>query len=266
MTISCGRTRRILWPDAGLQEASRDVVEAREHLSRCTRCQDFFAHADSAPNLLKQIAAGEFAPLAVRQRLFAVIAEEHARPRFQRSYRSVSIAAAVAATIIVSTVLVTRRSQTPDPDQVLVAAIVADHGHSVGDGGINTAAASEASRWVAERVPYAVDVPAFPNARLERARITTVAERQAAVMEYKLAGQPLSYFVLPQLAADRGKPSEKLFHARLNGYQTVMWREPGMVHVLIGNISTSSLDQLALMCIAKSRRISSVGAVEKPAV
>jgi anti-sigma factor RsiW len=158
----------------------------------------------------------------------------------------------------VAAALTARQLTTPVSEQSLVATIARDHGQWLHGGGINSAVKNDVSHWIATRVPYGVEVPVFPSARLRGGRIATIQGNQAAVMEYDLDGSPLSYFVLRMDDNISGERMEQLTHSRREGYEVVLWREPGFLHVLVGRISPSILDQLAMMCIEKSRKISSL--------
>ena len=258
-TISCGRARRLLWPDAGVREASAEVVSARQHVEECVHCRDFLAEWNPLKASFKEIAERECAPLEVRQRLFAAIAEARTRPRQRTGLRMSMISGLVAAVMLVAVAVAVRRLDHSPVEQSFAAAVAQDHEQWLHRGGISSGAQNEVSHWIATRVPYAVDVPAFPGGRLRGGRIAQIEGRQAAVMLYELDGQPMSYFVLQLDGTDSGERNERnerLIHSRLEGYQLVMWREPGLFHVLVGRVPTVTLDQLALMCIEKARKAS----------
>jgi anti-sigma factor RsiW len=255
-TISCGTVRRLLWPGTAVREALPEVISARQHVKECAQCRSFFEERNPLQAGLKEVAAHERAPFEVRQRLFAAIAEERTKSSGPfRGSHWLPIAAAAAVTLV-AIALADRRFDQPALEQSFAAAVALDHGQWLHGGGISSSAQNEVSRWIATRVPYAVDVPAFPSAQLKGGRIARIEGKQAAVMLYELDAQPMSYFVLQLDATDVGARIERLSHSRLEGYQLVMWREPGLLHVLVGRVPTATLDQLALMCIAEARRAS----------
>ncbi len=258
MTIACGTARRILWPDAGPREASQQVIEAREHMSHCAACNAFFAEMNAISAALLHTAGDIVAPLEVRERLFSAIAEARTRQRFSRRMIHAVIAITAVAVLLLGAALVVHQFTSPSSEQALIAAIVTDHGQWLRRGGINSAAQNDVSRWLAARVPYAVDVPSFPEGRLKGARITTIEGRLAAVVEYDIGGRPLSYFVVQMGGSADAERVTRVMHARREGYETVLWREPGLTHVLVGRISPATLDEMAMMCIEQNRKVSSL--------
>jgi anti-sigma factor RsiW len=235
-----------------VHDASADVISARRHVQECVECRQFFDEWKLLHSRLKEIAVREAAPLEVRQRLFAAIAEARTNDR-RNSRRLWMVAGGIAAVALLASPLFLRRVHQ-QPLESFAAAVAADHGQWLHGGEITTGAESEVSRWIATKVPYAVDVPVFPGGRLIGGRIARIDGRQAAVMLYDIDGQPMSYFVVQRDGTRRAERTQRLIHATAEGYQLVMWDEPGLLHVLVSRAPTAVLDQLALMCIEKARR------------
>src|SRR5688572_23799295 len=101
--MTCGRARRLLWPDAGPRAASPDVIDAQEHLAACTSCQAFIADLRAVGDATRESAPREQAPAEVRDRLFAAVARARAgmQPRRGRHARQWPVVAAAVALIIV---------------------------------------------------------------------------------------------------------------------------------------------------------------------
>ena len=255
MTISCGAARRVLWPDGGPREASSEVVEAWAHVSDCADCEAFFVDMNAGATILRRAVGQDAAPLEVRQRLFAAIAKAHSQSPLRRRAMRPVIATTMAAALLLAATFTLRQFKSAASEQSLIAAIVSDHGQWLRGGGINSPVQGDVARWLAARVPFVVDVPTFPEANLKGGRITTIKGAQVAAVEYDLDGNALSYFVLPLDESVSGERIEQLMHSQREGYEIVMWREPGLLHVLVGRIPKSTLDELALMCIEQNRKV-----------
>jgi hypothetical protein len=107
----------------------------------------------------------------------------------------------------------------------------------------------EVARWLADRLPFAAEVPLFPEARLEGARLVLLGGRSGAVVDYVIAGRPLSYYIIP--GADGGAGAEPgqvrlVVHA---GHRIATWEDGGLTHALIAGLPGSKLVELAHYCI-----------------
>ena len=72
--MTCGRARRLLWPDGGPRSATAEIVAAREHASRCTLCQQFLGEMRRLSDRIREAVPRPEAPVDVRDRLFKAIA------------------------------------------------------------------------------------------------------------------------------------------------------------------------------------------------
>jgi anti-sigma factor RsiW len=114
------------------------------------------------------------------------------------------------------------------------------------------------SRWVAQQLQRAVFVPTLPGAQLRGARLCVMDGRRGAVLEYDVAGVGLSYFVVP-ISTDtaRGGVPLRFERALRGGFHLVAWREPGVLHVMVGGLPESRLATLARVCIEQAHRVAS---------
>ena len=97
-----------------------------------------------------------------------------------------------------------------------------------------------------------MEVPELPGLQIRGARLCLMDGRRGGVVEYSSEGHPVSYFVVPD-----GEPAERLptgepRSAVRAGYRVVTWREPGLVHALVGDLPEATLLGLARLCIQKA--------------
>lgn len=256
--ISCGRVRRLLWPDGGPRATSPDLIAAQEHLAACDACQRFVQEMRAQADVLRTAALREAAPADVRRRLFTVVARARAgvQPAGRRVVPLSWLVAAVATLAILGGALAVDhlwRHGSVDS----IAALVDDHARALGDARIASSDQAMVSRWLAERVHFAMFVPALPNARLLGARLRIEDGRRGVAVQYSVNGVPVTYFVtpdgsdgLPPQGAVGAMQFQRLMRA---GYHVVAWREPGLLHAMVGNISESQLASLAEACIKQAR-------------
>ncbi|MGH7629025.1 MAG: hypothetical protein ACREOF_06480 [Gemmatimonadales bacterium] len=252
MTMTCGQARRLLWPDAGPREATGEVVAAREHLSRCELCRRFLDDMRRLSERIRNAAPRPEAPVGVRDRLFKAIA----RARMADATRSATgghrrWAVGVVATLIVGGAWLSLRltGERPMWSEDALGAIAEDHLRSQQSGGLHSSDSLEVARWLADRLPFSVDVPIFPEARLEGARLLLVNRQAGAAVDYTIAGRSLGYYVLPISNPDRAARTREVRLAARAGYRIAAWDDAGLTHVLVAGLPESKLIELARYCM-----------------
>ena len=243
----------MLWPNSGPVAASPEVITARGHVEACPSCGAFLREMESVARTIRDNAPRPTAPLELRERVFESIANRRAAHGRRFRLRIIAgVALAIAAAIVIL-IPVLRAPRDSTARSEVVSALADDHGRSMRGDGIRSPNATEVAAWIRARLPFAVDVPVFDDAELRSARLGNVTGHQAAVIEYDLKGRTVSYFVFDAGPGERNGPVGELSHATDRGYQIVMWREPDLIHALVGAVPRSRLDELARMCIAQSR-------------
>ncbi|HUF26190.1 MAG TPA: hypothetical protein VMM18_04320 [Gemmatimonadaceae bacterium] len=263
MSTTCGFARRQLWPDAGPRPATPAVIAARAHLDECEECRRFLLEMRALGEAVRAGAPDDRAPAAVRQRLFTALARARAGFQPPSSRRRARPRFVIAGVIAAAGVLLAAiggaivahfggRDRVVDP----VAILADEHGRAFGETRVSSDQPAVIERWLDGRVPFAVHVPVLPGARLRGARLTLQETRPGAVVEYEVEGVHLSYFIVPDRAAT-GAPAESPAFDRGTraGFGVVAWREPGLLHVMIGRLPESRLEHLARICIEQARGI-----------
>ena len=252
--MTCGRARRLLWPDGGPRPAAPEVIDAQEHVAGCTACHGFIAEMRAMGEVVRESAPRDQAPAEVRDRLFAALA--HARtgapPRRRRYAGNRLLLAAAALLVILGATLLAGRLTRQSPADT-IAALAEDHARAVGEAHIASRDPAEVATWLGGRVHFAMQVPVLPGASLRGARISVFDGRRSAVLEYDVEGTAMSYFVIPNETLDSRSPMRFDQTARA-GYQVVSWREPGLFHAMVGNLPASQLVSLAKACVEQAGR------------
>ncbi|MEX2111092.1 MAG: hypothetical protein WD802_10840 [Gemmatimonadaceae bacterium] len=258
MRLSCEVARRTIWPNSGPVGASPEVFAARNHVETCPSCGAFLREMEGVARTIRDHAPRPTAPLELRGRMFENIANR--RAAHGRRFRLRIIAGAALAVAGALVIWLTPLLRRPDPiaRSGIVSALADDHSRSVRGEGIRSPDAAAVSAWIRARLPFAVDVPVFDDAKLRSARLGIVTGHQAAVIEYDLQGRTVSYFVFDAGPNERNEPVGQLSHATDRGFQIVIWREPDLTHALVGAVPQSRLDELARLCIAQSRTMMTV--------
>ena len=257
MTTTCGRTRRLLWPDGGPRAASPQVIEAQRHLAACAACQQFVRQMRMLGDAIHDAVPREDAPVEVRRRLFTAIARARTgtqellsgrRRRVQWIAAAVVLLIGLAGVVSIDRVL---RGTRADP----ITAIVEDHARALSETHVASGDPAEITRWLAGQVHFAVYVPVLPGAKLRGGRLCVLDGRRGAVVEYEVDGVAVSYFVMPYETEKAGPSTRARFDGTNRaGYSVVVWREPGLLHAMVGNLPESLLATFAKACVDQARR------------
>jgi hypothetical protein len=251
VTISCGRARRVLWPDAGPHAVTPETELAERHLAECAECRLFLEEMGRLSRLTHDLAPRPRAPRDVRDRLFKVVARVRTgSPALgrRRAARRVGVAAMLA--LLAGGALVWGRRMAAPPDRF--TGLAEDHMRATRGDGLVSSDSASVSRWLAARLPFAMEVPELPGLRIRGARLCLMDGRRGGVVEYSSEGRPVSYFVVPDGERAERPPFGELRSAVRAGYHVVTWREPGLVHALVGDLPEATLLGLARLCIQKA--------------
>jgi anti-sigma factor RsiW len=141
----------------------------------------------------------------------------------------------------------THKRVTPAGDAL--SSIVQDHLRAQSGSALSSSDSLEVARWLADRLPFAVQVPIFPEARLKGARVLLVNRQSGAVVEYAVGGQSLSYYVLPGGGQDHATALPRVHLTSRFGYRLATWEDSGLTHALVAVLPEPKLLELARYCI-----------------
>jgi anti-sigma factor RsiW len=249
VTMQCGRARRLLWPDVGPRDATAEVLAAREHASGCEACQSFLQDMLRIREQVHHVAPRPTAPVEVRDRLFQAIARARTAtkaPAPAARLRQILIAGIAALLVLSLSLLGYLVVRDVSGESKALGSIVEDRLRAEKGAGLVSSDSLQVARWLAERLPFAVQVPLFPEARLTGARLLVANHESGAVVEYLVQGRGLTYYVLA--GGGVGLPQDVRLSAG-NGYRVASWHDAGLTHALVGILPGSKLLELARYCI-----------------
>jgi anti-sigma factor RsiW len=222
--------------DGDIDAASRLRVD--EHVRRCPPCQSRVTAERAVRELVRARRADicrDAASAELRARCLALRAAAAGGaadvPSVWRA-RIKPLAVAASAILVLGGVVVFEA--TDRSTQVLAAELTADHVKCFGV--VNTLLGTSSDAAVIERAMaktfgWEMHVPESSAAGLELvgARRCLYGKGRAAHLMYRHHGQPLSVFMLPQLARP-GKPEERI---DVMGHEAAVWSEGGRTFVLV---------------------------------
>ena len=247
--MSCGRARRLLWPHAGPREATAEVVAAREHAAGCEGCRGFLDDMQRMGERIRRDAPRPAAPAEVRDRLFKTIARARTAsgtPARATRFRQMAIAGVAAVVVVGLSLLGYLAVRGGSGGTDALGSIVEDRLRTQKGAGLASSDSLQVAQWLSERLPFAVQVPLFPEARLTGARILVDSRQAAAAVEYVVHGRGLTYYVLPGGGA--GLQREIQLASR-DGYRVASWHDAGLTHALVATLPGPTLIELARYCI-----------------
>jgi anti-sigma factor RsiW len=190
------------------------------------------------------------APAEVRDRLFKAIARARTAsgaPARATRLRQAAIAGGAGLLVVALGLLgyLTVRGGIAGSHDPL-GSIVEDRLRSQQGAGLVSSDSLQVAGWLAERLPFAVQVPLFPEARLTGARLLVDDQKSGAVVEYMAQGRLLTYYVLP--GAGVGLPRQVQVASR-DGYRVASWHDAGLTHALVATLPGPRLIEYARYCI-----------------
>jgi anti-sigma factor RsiW len=202
---------------------------------------------------LRALAPLPATPVAVRVRVARALAQtsvpEVSPPVTVRRRQWWSVALAVCALGL--GVLSWWMHGTP-PDsarQSPLHAVTEDHIRALHEEQMLSADPTTVARWMAQRVAFAVHVPAMPGASLVGGRLCLLHGQRGMVLWYRVDGHLLSYYVMPGAPHTISDPAEGILrHGAEAGYRVVAWWAEGLFHALVGDLSDERLRALARVC------------------
>ncbi len=251
MMMTCGRARRLLWPDTGPRKATAEVEQAREHVSRCELCSKFLDDMRVMAQRIREGVARPEAPVEVRDRLFKALARARtAAPPLRPTPFVRRVAFGIAAALLLAGawfsngLLRDRANARRDPFSILAEG----HMQALRSFGLMSSDSLQVTEWLADRLPFGVEVPIFPDAQLKGARLFPVNQRSGAMLEYAMRGHTLSYYVYSAPEARLPASGDVRVVSR-DGYRVAVWDEPGLGHALVADLPSAELLALARYCI-----------------
>jgi anti-sigma factor RsiW len=227
-------------------------MAAREHAGQCPECRRFLEDMRLLSERIREAAPRPSAPMEVRDRLFRSIAKARTdgagRSAGQWHHR---LGAGLTAALLLGGAWLGWRAvsepSAPRPDPL--GAIAEDHLRAQGGVRLTSSDSTEVARWLGDRLPFGVEVPLFPGARLAGARLLLVGGQSGAVVEYVIGGRLLSYYILPAGGSGAAAEQRQVRVAARAGYRIASWEDAGLTHALIARLPGPTLVELAHYCI-----------------
>jgi anti-sigma factor RsiW len=261
VTVRCGRARRILWPDGGPRPVTSEIVEAQEHLAECEACRKFVNDMRHMSHAIRTVAPRPHAPAELRERLLATLAQSRKDALWPRTLLRRGAWRLAAATVALVAALLWLSSPLwrYAAHENAITALAEDHMRSLKVEGITSSDSATVAAWLTRRLSFAMHLPLFPKAELRGARLCLMDGRTGAAVEYSVDGEMVSYYVMPEAAegaaqgAAKGAERTPTFrYGSHAGYQVVVWREPGLMHALVGSLPKARLAALARYCVERA--------------
>jgi len=243
-------------------------LRVQAHLVFCGECREIVKSEVRLRSLIEADALDDSAPEHLREKILQQIGERPAR-EFIRTHDvftfrpRIFFAGLLAGAVTLGMILALATylfKGLPGDVSPLAAEIVAKHRiYSRGEGNLQVRSSDrlEVSSWLRERLDFPVKLPplARPGERLLGARLSSIADGQAAYLLYERGGRRISLYVfkaLPTLLSS-GLPKSvagvQFFTATLEGKPVVWWEDQERYYAVVSDSGTNDLIEFGLLCV-----------------
>lgn len=243
-------------------------LRVQAHLVFCGRCRSVVESEVGLRSLIRADALEDSAPEHLREKILRQISEraagEPARAVDASTFRPwvffaglVAGAATVGMVFALATYLL---KGSPGGFSPLAAEMVGKHQiYSRGEQSLQVKSSDplEVASWLRERLGFSVRLPqlARPGERLVGARLSSIADGQAAYLLYQWMGRKTSLFIFKALPTVLSSGSPKtvagvqFFTADLEGYPVVWWEDQERYYAAVSDGSVDNLIEFGLLCV-----------------
>lgn len=243
-------------------------LRVQAHLALCGNCRAVVKSEVTLRNLIAADALQDMAPDHLRER---ILREIHNRPQPEpsRPFRlfalrwPVFFAGLMVGVVVVGLVVSLADNLfegSPASFQPLVAEMVGKHQvYSRDEENLHMRSSDPVAvgSWLGERLALPLRLPqlARPGEKLVGARISSIADEQAAYLLYKMAGRLISLYIFKALPADLLSGSSKLvagtqfFASTLGGFRVVWWEDQELYYAAISDSGANDLIEFGLLCV-----------------
>ncbi len=253
MNVGCEQALERLWPltEPGEMD-SPELVEAREHLRRCSACQAYFRRDATLGRRLRDLKTNglKVLPEACRAELLmqlsgdAQISDpdiepiESKQPRRGRSWQE-WLATAAAITLLAGGLAISHSIESPLSD----GAFTADFMHAnLPEIETDNVTATQVASFYAEQFGDQMNPARLLDARVTRVAVCIVEGRRGAMVEYDLGGERLVYYQIP---LDGGRTTRDLRTGTEGDLNVARWGDDLSEHVLVSAIPLEHLEEYA---------------------
>ena len=263
----CKELARYIDPYLDDEVSVIDNLRVQAHLVFCGKCKAVVKSEVSLRGLIEADALEDSAPDRLKEKILQQIGEQarpersHALGLFSSRARLflAGLLAGVAGMALIFPLAAYLFKSSPGSVSPLVAEMVGKHqiyGQGAGNLQIESSNAVEVASWLRQRLDFPVKLPqlARPGERLVGARLSSVADGQAAFLLYERAGHRTSLYVFKAAPAHLflGTPKSvagiRFFTSTLEGYSAVWWEDEGRYEAAISDGGINDLIEFGLLC------------------
>lgn len=245
-----------------------DNLRVQTHLVFCNKCKAVVKSEVSLRSLIETDALEDKAPEHLREKILQQVREPslweptrtHDVFTFRRRIFFAGLLAGAAALGIILALATYLLKGSPSGVSPLAAEIVAKHQiYSRGEGNLQVRSSDrlEVASWLRDRLAFSVRLPllARPGENLVGARLSSIADGQAAYLLYEWMGRKTSLFIFRSLPTVLSSGSAKsvagvqFFTSTLGGYPVVWWEDQERYYAAISDSGINDLIDFGLLCV-----------------
>jgi hypothetical protein len=254
--MDCRDARAGLWPPERPRLAGAEIVAAREHVSSCAECSEFFAQERALLDAYRDLGDVR-APLVVRERVFDALATARAEALDEKEgpgppsaamqwgrFAWPGVAVGLIAVLAFVPALAWPGPSTQDDGGVFVEDYLR---RAVGQDHLITSDPDEVRRFLVRELGIEVGPLRSSGLELRRVEICLLEGRRGAMIVYAKEGASVSHYVVPRLDTrprepTLSKPTDPISNGSL---PVVTWSTDALEQALVGDLASSELLQIA---------------------
>lgn len=243
-------------------------LRVQAHLALCANCRAVVKSEVALRSLIEANALQDTAPDHLREKILREIGER-SQPEPSRPFglfslrRQLFFAGLIAGAVTVGLILSFAAylfTGSRAGAQPLVAEMVGKHqiySRHEENLHVKNSDSAEVGSWLDKRLDFPVRLPqlARPGEKLVGARISSIADEQAAYLLYEMAGRRISLYIFkaPRGGFPSGSPKlvagAQFFTSTFEGVPVVWWDEQDLYYTAISDSGVNDLIEFGLLCV-----------------
>lgn len=260
--MNCLTARKILFVSESINQIpGNEHLAARQHVTQCRECRQFFAQDSQFRALVRAKLAATSAPPHLREKILSSVAKERRKSGVGKISILGNRASLIGTAAIVGLLILVYSLFSPpllyhstDRMEPTVSALIQDHiagklkEHPLD---IETSDRAQLERWFAARVDFNVVIPRLGNTELTGGRLCLISGKRVVSLCFQQDGVPVTLYIVDRTVVDVKRMNaiasvnnRPVYHADAKGCTIVLWEERGLVYSLVSDMSEQDLVKL----------------------
>lgn len=243
--MKCNDSRKINYLAEYPQVVSKDLLEAKRHVSECRECKEFFEGERAFSSMVRNAVKKETVPPELKNKILSV--ETHRKRYLKGIYKVFTVAAAIVV-LVTAGYFVSMHKKSPS----ILDKIVSDHVKFLPAPQMHVKSSNpnEIREWFRGNVNFPVLPPSI-SATLKGGRLCILDKKHFALLFYEHSGSPVSVFITDGNVPDDLKTKKeviiqdkKAYVLHRSGYTILLWEDRGLMYSLVTEMDVKEIKKI----------------------